>query len=438
MKMKIIIATLLLTFKVLITSATVGNDASVYNWGTEESISKAKWILLENSVEAKNYKTAIKPLHWLLKNTPDLNVALYIYGAKVLEKSVKIEKDAIRKITLQDSLLWLFDERIKYFGQEASVLNKKGKVAFKYLYKRKENQEQTFNLYKKIYNLNKENMYIQNATNYFKSAIVLYKQDKLNKKQLVTAFAEMNTFLSKKQKVYLDHSKKKALVDRTSLRLSKLFKANVKLSCEEIITYFETDYYNNPSLEKSKFVNSILLKNKCLDYKLFIETNNKLLESEPSAERFSVAAKLYLRNNNFAKATESFIKSLELETNDTTKSDIQLQLAKLKANEGDYLASKILIQKAIQLNANNFKAYEFMGDLFLLGANQCKSNNILKQKGVYIAAYNMYKKANTKGKMNTAKNQFPTMEEIFVQNKAEGDIIRLNCWINKSIILVKK
>jgi hypothetical protein len=79
-----------------------------------------------------------------------------------------------------------------------------------------------------------------------------------------------------------------------------------------------------------------------------------------------------------------------------------------------------------------------MGDLFLLGANQCKSNNILEQKGVYIAAYNMYKKANTKGKMTTAKNQFPTMEEIFVQNKAEGDIIKLNCWINKSIILVKK
>jgi tetratricopeptide (TPR) repeat protein len=436
--MKIILATLLFTFKVLITNAYAGDNTPVYNWGIEESISKAKWILLENSVEVQDYKTAVKPLHWLLKNTPDLNVALYIYGAKILEKSVKTEKDAIRKIILEDSLLWLFDERIKHYGQEASVLNKKGKVAFKYLYNRNENEEQLFNLYKKIYSLNNQSMYIQNATNYFKSAIVLYKQSRIDKKQLVTAFAEMNTFLNKKQKVYPDHSKKKVLVGRTILRLSKLFKTNVQLSCKEIITYFENDYYNNPSLEKSKFLNSILLKNRCLDYKLFIETNNKLLESEPSADRFSVAAKLYLHNNNFAKASESFLKSLELETNDTIKSDIQLQLAKLQANKGDYLASKILIEKAIQLNTNNFKAYEFMGDLFLLGANQCKSNNILEQKGVYIAAYNMYKKANAKEKMKNTKNQFPTMEEIFVQNKEEGNVIKLNCWINKNITLVKK
>lgn len=437
MKSKIILAMFYFALNTLAVNATT-NKSGIYNWGADEETSKGKWMFLENSLDVKDYKKAVMPLHWLLKNTPDLNVALYIYGSKILEGNVDSEKDATRKTALQDSALWIYDQRIKLYNEEDKVLNIKGKVAFKYLYGRKNSEMILFNLYEKIYELNKDKMYVQNASNYFKSAIVLYRQKKIEKKKIILVYSEMVSFLDRKYNSYAGNERNQRLTERTSKSLSKLFSANLKLDCAEINTYFQEDYTKNPTLEKARFVNAILLKNKCLDNNLFIETNNKLLETEPSATRFSVAAKLYLHHNNLVKATECFTKALNLETNDSIKSDIQLQLAKISANDGSYANSKLITQKAIQLNSNNLKAYEFMGDLYLLGANQCKSADILVQKSVYIAAYNMYKKGNNSNKMASARNQFPTMEEIFVQNKKEGDTVKLNCWINENVALIKK
>ncbi|MFT4900314.1 MAG: hypothetical protein ACI9U0_002116 [Flavobacteriales bacterium] len=84
-------------------------DSNVYNWGDNLNTAKSSWMFLQNAVDEKNYKVAVPKLNWLLKNTPDLNISLYISGAKILEKSVKAEKDAVRKTTLQDSILWLYD-----------------------------------------------------------------------------------------------------------------------------------------------------------------------------------------------------------------------------------------------------------------------------------------------------------------------------------------
>ena len=436
MKLKLILGMIYCLINISEVNAT--NSAGEYIWGENETITKEKWIFLENQVEAKNYKAALPSLHWLLKQNPDLNVALYIYGSKVLEGNIKLEKNPERKGILQDSALWIYNQRIALFGNEAMVLNKKGKVAFKYLKSKKDSAQIVFDLYEKIYQLNKDEMYIRNASNYFKSAIVLYRQNKIDKKKIITVYSEMTSFLDRKYEGFSSNPKKQKIVEQTSSKLSILLSKNVQLNCDEINSYFEADYTANPSLEKARFVNNLLLKNKCLDYNLFIITNNKLLEAEPSAKRFSVAAKLYLHNNNLTKANECFLKALELETNDSIKSEILLQLAKINANNKDYSGSKTTLLKAIKLNSNNLKAYEFMGDLYLLGANQCKSSNILEQKGVYIAAYKMYRKGNSNSKMISVKKQFPSMEEIFVQNKKEGDTIKLNCWINEEVVLIKK
>ena len=40
--------------------------------------------------------------------------------------------------------------------------------------------------------------------------------------------------------------------------------------------------------------------------------------------------------------------------------------------------------------------------------------------------------------MASAKEQFPTMEDIFVRNKKEGDLIKVGCWINENVALKKK
>jgi hypothetical protein len=62
----------------------------------------------------------------------------------------------------------------------------------------------------------------------------------------------------------------------------------------------------------------------------------------------------------------------------------------------------------------------------------------VKDRSVFIAAYKMYKNAGDSDAMSRAKEQFPSIEDIFNEGKLEGDIIQVNCWINESVTLERR
>ena len=54
---------------------------------------------------------------------------------------------------------------------------------------------------------------------------------------------------------------------------------------------------------------------------------------------------------------------------------------------------------------------------------------------VYLAAYDMYQRAGESKKMASAKDQFPSKEDIFLVNWTAGDTQRVGCWINESVTI---
>ena len=434
-KMNIIFLFVVIT---ITSNISFANDNSAYSWGENPDEAKGRWMFLQTSIEEKKYDNAIKPLHWLLKNTPDLNVALYIHGAKILEQNVKIEKSPERKKVLQDSVLWLYDERIQQFGDEASVLNRKGRVAFKYLRKIKGKEDELYSLYSRIYELNKYEMLVQNATNYFMSTVSVFKMNKIDKETVISIYSSLLAFLDKKETSFSSNPKKLSIVRKNRLKMAKYFDKYIPVSCEEIQTYFGSNYQASPTLDKAKSINALLVKKKCIDSELFIQTNNKILEVEPSSKRYSVAAKLFLSSGKMEESYNYFSKAVELENNDSLKSILQLELAKITLTTNAYSKAKSEALLAFNLNENNKKAYEFLGDLYLAGASTCNSEDVLIKKAIYIIAYKEYLKSGNTSKMASVKKHFPTMEEIFVRNKKEGDIVKVGCWIKENVALMKK
>ena len=78
---------------------------------------------------------AMKSLNWLYTNHPELNPSVYINGAKNLNNIIKSGVDEDRKERLQDSILWMYDMRIKHFENDAATLDRKVFEAFKMYYK---------------------------------------------------------------------------------------------------------------------------------------------------------------------------------------------------------------------------------------------------------------------------------------------------------------
>jgi hypothetical protein len=93
--------------------------------GTARAKAEESKVLYEDYLKTGEVKKAVVPLNWLLTNVPQLHSSLYINGAEVFDKLAKQEKDAARKKVYVDSLMIVYDMRIKNCGEEGPVTNRK-------------------------------------------------------------------------------------------------------------------------------------------------------------------------------------------------------------------------------------------------------------------------------------------------------------------------
>ena len=115
-----------------------------FNWPEDRATAEEKNAYYTDNMKSGNYKATIPALQWLMNNAPDLNPSIYINGAKIYEGLADAEKDPKQKIIYADSALIMYDLRIKYFNDEAKVLNRKAFKAYKYQKGRKEKYQELF------------------------------------------------------------------------------------------------------------------------------------------------------------------------------------------------------------------------------------------------------------------------------------------------------
>ena len=95
--------------------------------------------------------------------------------------------------------------------------------------------------------------------------------------------------------------------------------------------------------------------------------------------------------------------------------------------------------EAIKRDPTKKEAFNFIGNLYFTSYEDCKQGvNEVQDRAVFIAAYEMYRKAGNFDAMQKAKEQFPTMETIFTYDMNVGDPLRIGCWINESVTIQRR
>lgn len=79
------------------------------------------------------------------------------------------------------------------------------------------------------------------------------------------------------------------------------------------------------------------------------------------------------------------------------------------------------------------KVYTFIGDLYITSDKECAHDDYIKSRAIYIAAYEMYKRANNKERMEIAENQFPSGENVY--HIQDGTLIKIDCWVGGEVEL---
>ena len=415
-----------------------GGPGNSWAWGEHEVEAKGNWMNMEKLVQQKKYDDAVPKVVWLLEHTPDLNVALYINAIKVYEKRARREKLASKRMALEDSVLFLYDRRVELFGDEAKVLNRKGKVAYDYLGEREGKTDELFGLYTNIYKLNGLQTYPENAARYVQTACKSYLNKGITKEMIFQVYNESTQVFD----AHLAAEKDQKDIERIEKYKSyadQLFAANVEVSCEDIQQQFGTRISQTPDLNTAKIIVSLSVANKCYSNEAFVQAGEYMVaQGQTNYSLQKIMSVVYVKNDAPDKAKDALRKGIELESDSTKQAAFYLEIAEIEKSQGNKVEARSNALKATELNVNLKEAYSLVGDLYFQSSNQCATDNKVQSRAVYIAAYNMYQKAGNTNGAAAAKAQFPSMEEMFLYNQQPGQSVNTGCWIGESVVLQQR
>lgn len=407
-----------------------------WNWPEDKATAETKNALYSDALRANNYRAAANHLFWLLKNAPDLNPSIYINGAKIYAGLAEQEKDKAKQTVYADSALLMYDLRIKYFNEEADVLNRKAYEAYKYYKDDKAKYDELLQMFKKTFELNGNDVLGVNTIAYMD----IIRRAKLSggtmtDEEILADYDIISQAIDAKI-AEQNSSTYKSYKDKIDAMLSEV----VTVDCNFIENNLGPKLKSNPDdLGNAKKIISLSLTGKCTDSPLFMEAAKIVHQKEPNYAIARVIALKAKADGDLDTATKYFEQALTLTDQNTQKAEIYMELADLASRKGQKSAARDYALKAVGADPSRNEAYTFIGDLYFKSYEQCKGGeNIVHDRGVFLAAYEMYKRGGSSARMANAKEQFPSAEEIFTYNMEVGQSLTVGCWINETVTIQKR
>ncbi|MCB0494808.1 MAG: hypothetical protein KDC79_01615 [Cyclobacteriaceae bacterium] len=429
------------TLAVLTILAISANAQRGWKW-PEDSAKRVKAeeknVIQSDAVKMGDYKTALPALNWLFINTPDLNKSIYINGAKVYDNLADVEKDEARKVQLVDSLMWVYDQRIQHFGDKPYVLNWKAYKGYKYYIKDFSKAEWLLKMFDEAFDIGGEDILDANLIAYMNVIKVnaLAKKN-LTEDEILDRYDKINDVIEKK----MEEKKAKgedveSLVSKRAL-IDNILTEIVNINCEFVENNYGPRFEANPDdLKLVKRMFTFMLTGKCTDSPLFLSVAKQLEKLQPDFGLAKVIGTKCLANKDYDCAINYYKEALQYTEDGADKADVYIQLGKVYAVIGQKPTARNMFNQALAANPANKEAYSAIGDLYYHSFNECKEEqDMVKDRLVFIAAYNMYRKAGDSEKMQQAKEQFPSKEELFNGDYEAGQTVNLGCWINESVTL---
>ncbi|MEQ8473331.1 MAG: tetratricopeptide repeat protein [Marinoscillum sp.] len=413
-----------------------------WNWPEDPDqykLAQEKQAYYKLLMSTDKWNECFKTLNWLYANTPDLHESIYQDGPKVLDNLIESGISEARQAILKDSILWTYDMRVKYFDNKESVIDRKAYTAFKMYYKDRSKYPLLLELYQELYGFDPKEISEFNLTPYMTLATYYHKSDP--DVMTPTAVLDIHTTITSTidSKIASGGNREKLLKEQDKID-AFLNSLGEILNCDFITINLVPKFEQNPEdLNIAKKIFSYSLKAKCTDQPYFTKAGETVFKADPSFSLGKALGDKYYRSEDYTKASEYYGKARDLTELPDQKFDALMGLASVAFKQGDYRKSRSMAYEALSVKPGAKEAYNLIGNLYFLSYETCKSGESrVKDRAVYIAAYEMYQKAGNSEQMEASKAQFPSIEDIFNENQEEGKKITVDCWINESVVIQRR
>ncbi len=413
-----------------------------FKWPEDKAKADESVAIYGDAIKSGNYRGATKDFQWMLTNAPQWNTKLYIDGADIYDKLAEKETDPAKKKILIDSLLMLYDMRIKNCGDEANVLNRKAYASYKYNIKNKEKLAELLAFYDKTYEISGNTVSDGNLIAYMttvKANQLAFKN--IADDQVFLRYDKIMSVIDVKMKIAMGQGKT-ADVDKFKGykdAIDGLLLSMVKVDCDFVRKNLAPKFKLNPdNLGLAKKIFTFMLQGKCTDDPLWLEAGEAIHKLNPEKDfgLVKTLATRYMSSGNYDRAEVLLKEALPMATTQKDKAEAQLYLGSCESKKGNYQAARELFRQSGTTDPTNKEAWEKIGDLYYNSFDNCaKKQNLAEDRLVYLAAYEMYQKAGNAQLATRAKAQFPSKEEIFLLNWQIGTSQKVGCWIGETVVL---
>jgi len=402
--------------------------------GTLRAKAEENKALYEDALKSGPIKSAEVPLNWLLANVPQLHSSIYIFGSEVFDKLAAQEEDAVRKKVYVDSLMIVYDMRIKNCGEEATVTNRKALAFVKYSVSEK--PAEALALLEKALQLNGNNILDATIVPYFQTVkLNVVKFKNITEDQILDKYDKVMNIIDSKIKTAQSKGQPIDKYNKMKDDLDVILMGMVKVDCAFVKKKLEPKFKQNPNdLVLAKKIFGFMLQGKCTDDPLWLEAGESIHKNNPVKD-FGLAKNLglkYYSIGNFAKAETYLKEALPLASNGAEKAEVLIYLGQLDAKDNKP-AARARYRQALEADPGNKLAYEKIGDLYYHSFDPCaKKVNQADDRLVYLIAADYYQKSGDASKIAAAKALFPSRDEIFLIDYQKGETKSVGCWIGES------
>ncbi len=381
---------------------------------------------------------AISEWKKVYKNCPEAKKIIYQDGARFLIQDIENENDEQIKKRLVDSLMHLYNRRIKYFGEEAYLSGRKGFDLYRYDKNRTEEAQKL--LYYSTEKL-KEKSKLSVINSLMAATADLSTQGKTNTEELIDTYLYCYRLLEKKQQMLKDKQKQKK-IRWTQNSLKKSFVKSPLAQCKNILPVLNSKYETKrDDIQEVKNINLILQAANCIHSDLFYQTAIQIDKLQPDAETAYLLAGIELEKNHYEKAEIYFQKAIRMQKYAGIKAQYLRDLASMQyLHLNHYEEAQKTFEASLAYTNNPAKTYYLMAEMYAAYRKNFNKKNLEYNALLWLSIdyYLKAKKSNIRiakkadEKIAYYRNYLPTQEDIFFFGLKPGQNYRLGGWINKT------
>lgn len=404
--------------------------------------------LFNESAKNKQYADALHPWQLAYAECPGANKVIYSRGREILQWKLGQTKDEATYQTVFDELMKMYNDRIKYFGNDDRyptpwILGLKG---LDYLTFSKSDllKKPAYTWLEQSIDGLGVNSELEVLRQFIAVSTAIYQADKTHVDKYITDYLKVNDILEQKSK---DQDTVKAKIAlQIKQNLEYVFAQSGAADCKTLDGIYQTKIREHSNdLEYLNNVMSFYERVKCIESEVYFASAVAAYKIQPTAESANGCAEMYYKNGDFLKAISFYENATKLSTSKSEKADFQYKIAQIYYSElNNFSKSREYARNSLEYNPNNGSPY------LLIGIMYAKSKGIFDDpvlaKTVYWVAVDKFVKAkqvdssakNTEDAdklIRTYSNYFPSKDDIFFQpNLQNGKSFFVGGWIGENTI----